>query len=117
LVTEGLLPKRSTPDTLRGPLRTFARVLRTPYTPQARYFGPVGLILASEPDQNGSSQDANHILNGWKVFAPNLILMHAPGNHLTMLRSPNVAGTAKLIQAILGSSCYPSSDIEIIGKL
>src|SRR5215467_10201875 len=45
MVSEGLVPARTDPGILQGPLRTFAMSLRTHYRPDKVYPGPVQLIL------------------------------------------------------------------------
>lgn len=92
LVVEGLLPSRSEPDVLYGPLRTFATSLRTHYHPTGIFPGPVQLILADDAklDQNTNLQNHKRVEEGWRRWAPNLVCTHAPGNHMTMLKQPYV---------------------------
>ncbi|MFE9614016.1 amino acid adenylation domain-containing protein [Streptomyces sp. NPDC006012] len=91
LVHFGLLPSRTTPDVLHGPLRVFAAAVRTPYTPRAPYPGRVQLALADDSLFDG---DANRRLKdamaaGWRRWAPDLEAFDLPGTHMTILRPPN----------------------------
>ncbi|MFJ5219342.1 amino acid adenylation domain-containing protein [Streptomyces sp. NPDC088354] len=100
LVHFGLLPTRTTPDVLRGPLTVFASALRTPYTPQAPYPGPVSL---GQADDSGADDATNRrfkdaTADGWRQWAPELSVFDLPGTHMTILKPPNatVLGTRLL---------------------
>jgi thioesterase domain-containing protein len=92
LVREGLLPRRSEPNILRGPLRTFAMALRTHYKPDTPYQGRVQLVLADDEklDQDENRRNREQITRGWRRLAPNLTYIHASGNHMTMLKLPHL---------------------------
>jgi len=94
LVREGLLPRRSQPNLLRGPLRTFAMALRTHYTPDRPYQGRVQLVLADDEklDQDENRRNREQITRGWRRLAPNLTYVYASGNHMTMLKLPYLNG-------------------------
>lgn len=100
LVFEGLRPRQSGPETLRGPLRTFAAGLRATYKPTDFYPEALRLVLAADKQMSlcrHSSQQDN-IPGSWKRWAPKLICNQVPGNHTTMLRSPNAKILARLIR-------------------
>jgi len=109
LVREGLMPKASQSDVLRGPLRTFMMSLRTRYTPDKPYRGAVQLVLVDDPKKEGGCNRRNqeYLVEKWKLWAPNLVCTHARGNHLTVLNSPHVQALAKLIED--GSKWPPHS--------
>ncbi len=96
MVGAGLIPRRSQPGMLRGPIRTFGAALRTPYRPGRLYTGPVRLVLADDP---ALSRDANEReqcrtvseLRGW---APDLVAWRGPGNHFSLLTPPYVQQVA-----------------------
>ncbi|KRB78918.1 non-ribosomal peptide synthetase [Noviherbaspirillum sp. Root189] len=92
MVTAGLMPRRSSADTMRGPLRTFSTALRTAYSPRAVYPGSVRLALASDSRVDAQTDQQQRIatLAGWKEWAPQVSCWHAPGNHFTVLRTPYV---------------------------
>src|SRR5207248_11807029 len=49
LVVTGLMPRRTSPELLRGPLRAFAMALRASFVPQDVPCDHVILLLASNP--------------------------------------------------------------------
>jgi amino acid adenylation domain-containing protein len=99
LVAEGLLPQRSQPDVLCGPLRTFAMAIRSSFNPNKPYLGAVQLVLVNESklDQAANRQRQEDIAKKWKRWAPNLIHRHAHGNHMTVLKVPHVLELARLV--------------------
>jgi thioesterase domain-containing protein len=100
LVTERCMPARSRPDVLRGPLRTFARSLRTHFRPAKSYPGPIRLVLADDPklDEVDNRLQQEHVEEGWKRWAPNLVSTRTPGNHMTVLKPPHVDALARLMK-------------------
>jgi thioesterase domain-containing protein len=103
LVKKGGLPKRSHPDLLRGPLRTFGMSLRTQFRPDAPYSGELHLVLAADPgpEPARSTQSAEDSIQRWKQWVPKLIYHQAPGNHMTMLKNPHASVLGSLIQDCL----------------
>jgi len=100
LLRESILPNTSQPDILRGPLRTCAAALRTSFTPDRIYAGPARLVLVDHPKLSRHANQLKHkeIVETWKKWIPKLSVTHAPGNHLTLLKSPNVQKLASLLQ-------------------
>jgi len=100
LVRYGILPQRSEPEVLRGPLRVFATSLRTCYTPANIYPGPLRLILADDPrlEETDNRRKQECLIERWKQWAPGLISVHASGNHLTTLRTPHVDALALILR-------------------
>jgi thioesterase domain-containing protein len=96
LVRERLIPPRSTPDLLRGPLQTFARAVRTHFSPDKSYPGRVQLVLVDDPklDSEANQRHQKESEARWRRWAPNLVFSHAPGNHMTVLNPPHVAALA-----------------------
>ena len=103
LIREGLFPRRSTPDILRGPLRTFAASVRTPYTPSSSYSANVHLIVVDDPRLDQDTNRLRHLdlVTAWRKWAPNLTWSHAPGNHLTVLKPPYVSALARILQSLI----------------
>lgn len=99
LASEGKLWKKMLPEQFIGPLRTFSVAQRTTFIPECQFLGRVNLVLAENPDltsrQNYMRIEA--IRNGWKKWAPNVVCQIAPGNHVTLLREPNVSTLAAMI--------------------
>jgi thioesterase domain-containing protein len=88
----GLMPRRSTPDALRGPIRTFGAALRTGYRPQVPFPGSVRLALARDPrlDDQADQRERQATLEGWRLWSPNITCWHGPGNHFSILKAPHV---------------------------
>jgi arthrofactin-type cyclic lipopeptide synthetase C len=101
LVASNLMPRRTEPDVLRGPLRTFGASIRAHYKPDKPYPGRLTLILVDDPrlDQASNRRYRDETTENWKRCAPNLVCVHGPGNHLTMLKEPHVQALAVLIRA------------------
>lgn len=100
MVDQGLLPRQSDPETLRGPLWSFAMSIRTRFKPDQPYPGLMKLILVNDHGVDGSFNQRrhDHLLKEWKHWAPCLTNAVAPGNHLTVLQPPHVSALAQLIQ-------------------
>jgi thioesterase domain-containing protein len=95
LVRLEVLPRRSTADALRGLLNTFAAAMRTHYRPDAIYPGAVRLVLVNDAklDANSNQRQQGSIA-GWQRYAPDLVAVQAPGNHITVLKRPHVDSLA-----------------------
>jgi thioesterase domain-containing protein len=99
LQNERLLPRGSSPDALRGPLRTFRAAIRTTYVPRTTYMGFVRLILVNDVKLNSyaNQQRCIRVEEQWRRWAPNLEFAQLPGNHLTVLKLPHVSSLARMI--------------------
>jgi len=106
MVSVGLIPRRSRPDALVGPLRTFTRSLRAQYLPKRVYEGPAQLVLAEDNTvgKNSEPLKQKEIIQGWRRWVIDLKYTNCPGNHLTMLKLPYVRAIAQLIQQTLNQS-------------
>ena len=96
MVRTGLVGRNSKTETLRGVIRTFGASLRTVYRPFKLYTDPVRLVLVSDAQTNEQANQRQHqnILNGWRRLVPNLTYWHGPGNHMTVLKKPQVNSLA-----------------------
>lgn len=94
------MPPRSKHELLQGPLRTFAASIRAHYKPHKVYPGSLKLVLVDDPRHDEAFNRRYHqqLISDWKRFAPNLVPVRGPGNHLTMLKDPHVQAVASLIQ-------------------
>ena len=92
LVKVQLLPPRSRPDALLGPIRVFEAGLRTSYQPGSLYLGRVCLVLVPDMELDDAANEKKFIdsINGWRRFAPNLVPLRGRGNHITVLKKPFV---------------------------
>jgi thioesterase domain-containing protein len=106
LVRVGRMPRRSKPDVLRGPLRTFAASLRTHYRPDKVYPEPVRLVLVDDPklDDEANRLQRERTIKGWRRWAPNLFFLYGPGNHMTALKRPHVHALATWLSMDLQSN-------------
>jgi arthrofactin-type cyclic lipopeptide synthetase C len=100
LVNEGVLPRRSKADMLLGPLTAFAMSLRTTYVPDSPYPKKLRLITVDNPklDQCANRKVQEQLVLAWRRWAPNLVYSHAPGNHMTVLKPPNVRDLARILE-------------------
>jgi len=96
MVRHGLLPARSRPDALYGPLETFAAARRAVYTPAEAYAGTVSVVLVRDPRLNDQANQAQHEIfaDGWRRWAPALEIWRGPGDHFSILRPPHVTALA-----------------------
>jgi thioesterase domain-containing protein len=88
----GLMPRRSTPNALRGPVRTFGAALRASYRPQVPFPGLARLALARDPrlDDRADQRERQATLEGWRLWSPNITCWDGPGNHFSILKPPHV---------------------------
>ena len=105
LVRFGLVPRKSRPEVLRGPLRTFSACTRSRYTPNSAYTGFGHLIMLDDPKltTKANSREQQNRIEGWKRWAPNLVCLHGPGNHMTALKPPHVHVLAKMLTSAWAS--------------
>ena len=92
LINEGIMTSSTMSEVLLGPIRAFAMALRSHYTPTKPYPGLVQLVLAEDDEfaQSTSPQTKESTLEGWRLWAPNLVYVQARGNHITMLKPPHL---------------------------
>jgi thioesterase domain-containing protein len=92
MVRTRLVSQRAPRDVLRGPLRVFSAAIRARYEPAGRYGGRTNLVLAADPKLDGPANRREHdaTVCAWRRWAENLTSWEAPGNHVTVLRHPNV---------------------------
>ncbi|MBV8100056.1 MAG: amino acid adenylation domain-containing protein, partial [Verrucomicrobia bacterium] len=97
LLAAGVLPQRSRPSLLRGPLTTFAAACRTVYSPATPYRGKARLVLVDDPalDADANLKQRQLYVSGWKANVAELDLWDGPGSHYSMLRPPHVNALAK----------------------
>lgn len=93
LVATDTLPASSSPRMLDGPVRAFARCLRTRYRPAAIYRGPLGFVLLrdSGADSHGSLVHDVRRMSSWREWAPQASFWQGQGDHMSALKQPAVA--------------------------
>ena len=102
----GLLPINSDMRQVRGLLDVFVANSSARYLPQSTVRVPIALFRAQEfhPDYDYSpADDPGHGMEtstlGWHAYADGAMSVHlAPGNHITMMASPNVELLAGMIE-------------------
>jgi arthrofactin-type cyclic lipopeptide synthetase C len=95
----GLMPPRSRSTDLLGMVRTFERGLRTSYHPTGSYPDPVVLVMAEDAKYDEAAFE--EAMSRWARWAPKLTVWRSPGNHMTMLRKPNVIALAERLSSRL----------------
>jgi thioesterase domain-containing protein/malonyl CoA-acyl carrier protein transacylase len=103
MIASEVMPRGTSVQTLRGIMRVFATNLNTEFRPLRPYPGPLHLALASEtmPDARGDHTDQHDLIDQWRDFAPDTRTWIGPGNHMTLLDSPQVDELASWLQPIL----------------
>ncbi|OTA16198.1 Amino acid adenylation [Xenorhabdus beddingii] len=97
LVTAGLFPAKTPMSLLQGVIRVMQANLNTGYMPRARYEGSVHLISAEKGDrEERKTREAQ-----WSTHVARLNAILVPGNHMTMLSTPQIEHwVAKLWQKL-----------------
>ncbi|ERN40833.1 thioesterase domains of type I polyketide synthase or non-ribosomal peptide synthetase, partial [Rubidibacter lacunae KORDI 51-2] len=101
LLQHGLMPARSKSQDLQGVVRSFGTALRTKYQPARPYPGRTGLILMSNPKlpESSNAKSIANSVEAWRLWAPELLSWHGPGNHMTALKHPHVRHLSKWIMS------------------
>lgn len=96
MVAAGLLPPRSNPQLLEGPLQSFARCVRTAYTPTTTYEGELRFALLGDPTLDLAENRRRDIrkMQSWRRHAPRAVFWNAPGTHMSGLKNPHVRALA-----------------------
>ena len=103
LVRTGLLPRQSSPDSLKGPLRTFASCLRARYQPGQSYTGPASLVVATDPRLSASSNHTRweNTIKEWRFWLPSVTTHYSTGDHFSILKPPHIQGVAAQLPSSL----------------
>ncbi|MEE4753798.1 amino acid adenylation domain-containing protein [Pseudomonas alliivorans] len=96
MVRVGLLSSRIAPQALNGIVRTFSSALRTLYRPEIGYAGPASLVLLTDPalDAAANRVEQSDMTQGWQQILPQLTLWNGPGDHFSILKTPDVYSLA-----------------------
>jgi hypothetical protein len=86
------MPAASRSEGLTKMLRVFSSNLHTRYAPQGAFPGPVILYRPESAIPDDSERT-------WKMFAPDVRMKVAKGNHMTMLNRENVASITRQVKA------------------
>jgi len=112
LVRVGLISRRSNPDVLSGPVRTFGACLRTHYSPEKVYPDLVRLALMDDPklDEETNLRNQERSIEAWRRWAPNLSVWRGPGNHFTILKAPHVQALAAWVRTNIHSNAMAGNN-------
>ncbi|CAM3363662.1 amino acid adenylation domain-containing protein [Pseudomonas floridensis] len=96
MVRVGLLSSKIAPQALNGIVRTFSSALRTQYRPVESYAGPASLVLLTDPGLDTAVNRAEQadMTQGWQQLLPQLRLWSGPGDHFSILKTPDVYSLA-----------------------
>lgn len=104
----GLLPSAARVDAVRSLVRVFSVNVNTPFVAKHRFPGEMLLVQAEEAcsrdDLDSDDLDDDRVATAWTQHAAELVRVRSAGNHMTMLKSPNVASLASHIRAYLTRS-------------
>ncbi|TWE07133.1 arthrofactin-type cyclic lipopeptide synthetase C [Pseudomonas sp. AG1028] len=97
MVRTGLLPPRLAGQALQGIVRTFGSALRSEYRPKSGvYSGSTHLVLVTDAglgEQENRLEQARMAAT-WRQLLPGLKLWHGPGDHFSILKTPDVYSLA-----------------------
>jgi arthrofactin-type cyclic lipopeptide synthetase C len=94
LVKYHLLPARSAPDVLRGPLAVFTAARRSIYLPNRRYPGTVHLALVSCHRLDEHDKRTTYARK-WRDQVAELNVWYGPGTHSSILQFPHAKSLAE----------------------
>jgi len=115
VVQVGLMSARSAPSSLRGTVRTFEAALRTRYRPASRFLGRARLFLIKEDGESDSNAHLrmHRTATAWQHFAPELIPRWGSGNHVTLLKQPNIEMVAACMLSSIRKARNAGSGITL----
>jgi thioesterase domain-containing protein len=101
LVAVGLMPRRSSAESLNGTARCFESALRTCYHPSGPVTGVARLALVRRSGESTDDARRRHaaITAGWQCRLPGLTQRLMPGNHLSLLKAPHIGTVADWMRA------------------
>ncbi|MGI9304250.1 MAG: alpha/beta fold hydrolase [Gammaproteobacteria bacterium] len=95
---------------LRGIVRVFETNLNTRYEPAAVFPGTIHLVGVAESSVWGDAEpeaiDHGEYISNWQSHASDVYFWEAPGNHMTLLRLPNVQALAHKLTSFLQDNWY-----------
>ena len=96
MVHAEILPARSIPEMLLGPLSTFAAALRSAYRPSAPCTARLQLVQVRDPklDPAADRQQQRRHVEEWRRWAAEPEIWQGPGHHYSILRAPHVRALA-----------------------
>jgi thioesterase domain-containing protein len=95
LIDAGLVSRLTPLAAIRGMAEVFETSINAGYRPSAPLIHPVALLRAAEPD-------GDEVSSSWSEVAPELSVMDAPGDHMSMLAEPHVRVLAGHVRRVWG---------------
>ncbi len=106
MVRYGVIPGRSTPKFVQVIFNALSSAMMTVYTPKAIYEGEVLLAIGHERRVSRSpshhANTAKQLVTGWQTYIPKLRDVTIPGNHVSVLRHPNVNELVYQVKKVWG---------------
>jgi len=94
-----LLPRAASLAYLHNLVQVFTANLNTLYIPKSAFEGPVILFQTQDADPDDdepiSPEEASV---QWRKYAPNIEVIEASGNHMTMLKAGHIEEIAQVVQ-------------------
>ncbi|KNA27278.1 hypothetical protein ACO03_17490 [Pantoea ananatis] len=96
LIQCGVFTKKTPISSLERILDVMQKNINTHYSPSSSYSGKVLLINAKDSDIKARKRNEKH----WKKYAYKLELMKSDGNHMTMLKKPNITSLIRMLRDV-----------------
>jgi thioesterase domain-containing protein len=94
-----LIPKSARLAYVRSLVQVFWANLNTLYLPESAFTGRVLLFQTQDVDpEDDEPISPEEAATRWRNYAPNLEVIQASGNHMTMLREPHIDVVARAVQ-------------------
>jgi thioesterase domain-containing protein len=114
----GLLPAAARVDVVRSLVRVFSVNVNTAYAPKHIFPGEILLVQAeqacSRNDLDPDDVDDDRVAELWMQYTDRLMRLKSAGNHMTMLKSPNVACLADVVRAYLNRTKVSSTSVQYV---
>jgi amino acid adenylation domain-containing protein len=102
MVSAGILPPDATLQTVHRIMRVFTSNLNTVYLPQSPIDSALALFQPALPASAEHEQEQMESAADWRNLSPALSLFKVPGNHMTMLKFPQVEHVTEKIRQLWG---------------
>jgi thioesterase domain-containing protein len=94
-----LLPPATRIDAIRNLVRVFSANVHTSYVPAQKFAGCILLLQARDCEADAGEMDNDTAAATWRHYAASVEQVQTPGNHMTMLKEPNIAAVAAQLRA------------------
>jgi len=92
LIRVRLMPGNSSFTQLQGTIRSFEAAIRTRYRPATCFNGPAFLVQVRDTKESYEASLFRHhtMAREWRRMVPELDVLLGDGNHVTLLKAPNI---------------------------